>query len=488
MKKEIIVIDYGTSNVRVNAIDTASGEIIHSASKKYSIEDKGMGYAEISTKDLWLHSVSCMKKVIESIEKDEKYVALTFSFFGDNLIPVDKNGNALNDCILCMDARGEEEMAEINKSIPQDVQIEEIGDWYSMPYKYGTKAAWIKKNGSKKQGEIAGYDSLQQYIFRKLDLPPINDYTMAVRKQICNLVSLTWSEPFMKVLGLKEEEVGSKIVPSDSVAGYIKKYGDVDFTVEIPVIAGGHDCDMALIGMGLIHEGMDSIGDVIGTFDHVGYTSEHMINIKKKQPETELCSSHGALKHLMSVLGAFPTAGATLEWFMREIHGSVENDDYQYYWNHAKFDGKGSVVVCPTFDAERGKIEGLGMTNTKLDIFKAIIESLTFENRRLIDMCEKSKNQEIISVRVCGGGAVSDEWMQLRADVSGKKIERMRNIQCSSLGSAMLAAVKVGIHDTLDDAVANMVCVKDVFVPNRTVNVRYEEKYQKYIKRMGYIN
>ncbi len=61
------------------------------------------------------------------------------SFFGDNLIPVDCDGNALNDCILCMDARGEQEMCEINESIPKEQQIDEIGDWYSMPYKYGTK-------------------------------------------------------------------------------------------------------------------------------------------------------------------------------------------------------------------------------------------------------------------------------------------------------------------------------------------------------------
>ena len=486
MKKEIIVIDYGTSNVRVNMIDTATGDIVHSASQKYAMEDKGMGYAEISTNDLWMHSVSCMKKVMDSLGVDEEYVALSFSFFGDNLIPVDCDGNALNDCILCMDARGEQEMCEINESIPKEQQIDEIGDWYSMPYKYGTKVAWIKKHGARNQGEIAGYDSLQQFIFRRLNLSPVNDYTMAVRKQIRNLTSLKWSQPFMKTLGLTEEEVGSEIVPSDTIVGYINHYGNVEFNKEIPVIAGGHDCDMALIGMGLIHEDMDIIGDVIGTFDHVGYSAEHMINIKKEQPETELCSSHGALKYLMSILGAFPTAGATLEWFMRVIHGSAESVDYQYYWDHVNFDGKGNVFVCPTFDAGRGKIEGLGMTSTKSDIFKGIIEALTFENRKLIDMCEKSKGQKVNSVRVCGGGAVSDEWMQLRADISGRNIERMKNIQCSSLGSAVLAAVKVGIYKNLDEAVEHMVCVKDIFEPQNKEKSRYEEKYERYIKKMGY--
>ena len=62
----------------------------------------------------------------------------------------------------------------------------------------------------------------------------------------------------------------------------------------------------------------------------------------------------------------------------------------------------------------------------------------------------------------------------------------MKNIQCSSLGSAVLAAVKVGIYKNLDEAVEHMVCVKDIFEPQNKEKSRYEEKYERYIKKMGY--
>lgn len=486
MKELIIVVDYGTSNVRVNAIDPENGAIILSESKKYAINDKGAGYAEISADHLWEYSVDCMRKVVGTFGADTECSALSFSFFGDNLIPVDSDGNALNDCILCMDARGTEEMKEINEKIPREKQISIIGDWYSMPYKFGTKAAWIKKHGAQREGKIVGYDSLQQYIFRKLGLPPVNDYTMAVRKQICDIVKLQWSEEFLDAVGLTEDEVGKEIITSDSVVGYIGKYGDVEFQHVIPVIAGGHDCDMAMIGMGLIHENTDCIGDVIGTFDHVGYVSENMFNVKKEQPGTELFSSRGAKGSLMNVLGALPMAGTTLEWFMREVNGNTDQKAYQELWSRADFDGENQVVLYPSFDSGKGKIEGLGMTTTKMDLFKAVIEALTFENRRLIEICERSREKEVLGVRVCGGGSVSDEWMQLRADISGKRIERMRNIQSSSLGSAVLSAVKVGIYPNLDEAVKYMVHVDKVFVPDRQKQERYCEKYKEYIKRMGY--
>lgn len=486
MKKRIIlVVDYGTSNVRVNAIDTDNGEIVCSASKKYLIESGGNGYAEISVDRLWKYSEYCMGKVMEDLAEEEEPKAVAFSFFGDNLIPVDSKGNALNDCILCTDARGEEEVEYIYSKIPEEEQIHIIGDSY-MLYKIGTKILWMKNHMTDIADKTAFYDSQQQYIFRRLGVAPVNDYTMAARKQLCDINNLTWSQRFLDVLGITEESLGINILPSDGIAGYIETYGDVKFKHPLPVIAGGHDCDMGLIGMGAIDEDLDFIGDITGTFDHVGYLSKGIVNLAEKDRDCPLRSYHGPFKNTSVCLGAIPTAGATLEWYMREIHGAADQGAYQEYWNSIQFDGKGSVMVCPTLDGNKGKIEGIGVTTSKQDIFKAVIEALTFENRRLIENCEKCKGSRISSVRIGGGAANSDEWMQLRADISGKQIERMANIQISSLGSAILAAVKIRLYEDIEEAVSHMVKVKDVFVPDPEVHETYEKKYQEFMTKMGY--
>lgn len=486
MKKDIIlVVDYGTSNVRVNAIDAGNGEIVHAASEKYLVESKNKGYAEISVEHLWTYSVSCMEKAVRKLKKDESPRAIAFSFFGDNLIPTDKEGNALNDCILCTDPRGEEEAAYINSRIPTLEQNEIIGDTYSV-FKLGAKILWVRNNMPEIVDYISHYDSQQQYIFRKLGLRPVNDYTMAARKQVCDLNSLTWSPRFLDVIGINEETLGTGIVPSDEIIGYVESYGPVEFDEPLPAIAGGHDCDMAMIGMGITGGGQELIGDITGTFDHVGYLAEGVVNLALENPGQVLRSYTGPLENTSVCLGAIPTAGATLEWFMREINEGAEQEDYQKYWDSVKFNGQGNVVVFPTLDLSHGRIEGIGVTTTKKDIFKGVIEALTFENRRLIENCEKCKGRSVSSVRIGGGAANSDEWMQLRADISGKKIERMKNIQSSSLGSAVLAAVKIGIYPDLQNAVEHMVHVEDVFIPNQDIHEKYEERYQEFIRKMGY--
>lgn len=482
MKKRLVcVVDYGTSNVKVNAIHVEDGSIACSSSRKYLIHDGGKNHAELSSQELWSFSEACMGEVVARLTEDDEVIAVSYSFFGDNLIPVDARGEALDNCILCTDPRGVEEAAFINSQIPAQDQIASIGDCY-MPYKFGAKALWARRNAPY-AGKIAFYDSQQQYIFRRLGLPPVNDYTMAARKQLLDLASGTWDQRLLQVTGIAPEQLGLQIVPTGSIVGEIERYGAVQFGKKVPVIAGGHDCDVALIGMGVIQEGFDAVGDITGTFDHVGYLSDRPVNLKAEDMSTPLVSYSGPFAGTSACLGAFPTAGATLEWFMREINEGASAADYHKYWSQARFDGKGSVMVIPTLDGGRGRIDGIGVTTTKTDLFKAVIEALTFENRRLIEDCAQVKRGAVRRVRIGGGAANAGEWMQLRSDISGVTVERMENIQSSSLGSAVLAAVAVGEYPDVQAAVERMVRVGDVFTPRENVRRAYDEKYELYNKR-----
>ena len=169
---------------------------------------------------------------------------------------------------------------------------------------------------------------------------------------------------------------------------------------------------------------------------------------------------------------------------MREIIGDTSQESYKKLWESVKFDGKGSVEMVPVFSHNHGSFSNLGLTSTKEDMFKAVIESLTFETRRIVDQCARYKKGSLNSVRIGGGAANSPEWLQLRADITGKTFERMENIEVSSLGAAVLAAVSVSVYRNITDAVAKMVVVKDAFTPNKEVYDRYDSKYQAYVNKV----
>ena len=107
-------------------------------------------------------------------------------------------------------------------------------------------------------------------------------------------------------------------------------------------------------------------------------------------------------------------------------------------------------------------------------------------NRHLIEGVEPHHPGPIRAVNVGGGAANSAVWMQLRADITGKEIRRMRNIEVSAVGAAILCAIRAGIYDTVEDAMTSMATIRDVFAPDPGLHEKYEEKYQAWKAGMGY--
>jgi xylulokinase len=84
-------------------------------------------------------------------------------------------------------------------------------------------------------------------------------------------------------------------------------------------------------------------------------------------------------------------------------------------------------------------------------------------------------------IRAVGGGAASDTWMQIKADVTGRTVHRVLVKEATALGAAMLAGVAAGTFRDLSDAVSRCVTVSDnPFVPDPSTRSRYEEAYLRY--------
>lgn len=83
---------------------------------------------------------------------------------------------------------------------------------------------------------------------------------------------------------------------------------------------------------------------------------------------------------------------------------------------------------------------------------------------------------------VGGGAARSEKWMQLRADIWGCRVERMQNIEVSSVGAALLAAVKVELYQDIKSAARSMLHIRDSYEPSKDISDRYELRYRQYLE------
>jgi xylulokinase len=134
----------------------------------------------------------------------------------------------------------------------------------------------------------------------------------------------------------------------------------------------------------------------------------------------------------------------------------------------------------PYFTADSaGAILGLHTSTTRGEILKSIMESVTFYFVECLDALRRIgiEPAEFIAT---GGGARSDAWLQIKADILGVPFVRPRVTEGSTLGAAMLAGLATGAFDTPEQAVERFVQRDRVFEPDAARHRRYQDRAARF--------
>lgn len=126
-----------------------------------------------------------------------------------------------------------------------------------------------------------------------------------------------------------------------------------------------------------------------------------------------------------------------------------------------------------------GAILGLSLNTSKAELIKAILEGISFEMKYNLSLLEEI-SIPVDELRAIGGGAKSRKWLQLKADLYGKKMVSLKVSEAASLGAAILAGVATGEYSSIEEAVEATVKIKEVFYPQEEKKRIYEEKFQIY--------
>ena len=190
------------------------------------------------------------------------------------------------------------------------------------------------------------------------------------------------------------------------------------------------------------------------------------------------------------------TGGATLKWFRDNFaeleHKRAQNEGKNVY---AELDSTVSnsptgILVLPHFagaatpymdNAAKAAFVGVTLETTKYDLYRALMEGTSYE--MLLNFNKMSElTGKIDEIRASGGGATSDVWLQIKADILNSEITALAAKEVGAAGTAALAGMAVGAFDKLESAVEKMAPVRRVFEPNPENTEKYNELYQKYEK------
>ncbi|MHA2025383.1 MAG: xylulokinase [Candidatus Thorarchaeota archaeon] len=504
-KKYILAIDHGTSAMKVAIADTC-GEVLAWDWEDTQIYLSPGGAAEQDPDEWWNALVKTTQRILaKNLVPVEDIIGVCVSSQWSGTVAVDEKGDHLFNAIIWMDSRGEPYIRRINEGI---INISGYGILNILRF--------LRISGG--APAHAGKDPIAHILFLKNEHPKIYDatYKFLEPKDYLNLrltgefaasydsIMLHWVtdtrdinnvhySPFMiKKMGVDRNKL-PPLMSSVDILGPLKNdvAQELGLNEGIPVIVGSPDLQTAVIGSGAVldYEGHIYVGTSSWITCHVPY--------KKTDISHNMASVPSSIPGRYFIANEQETAGGCLRFLRDQIFhiddpSRVDNPEvYEEFDRLAERAPPGSqgLIFTPWLYGERTPIEdhtirggfhNMSLHVRKQDLVRAVFEGVVYNSRWLFELVEKFIKRKMDPVNIIGGGAQSDIWCQIYADVLNRTIRRVRDpIMANARGSAFIAAVALG-HCSFDD-IPGLVQYSKTFIPNPDNRKLYDTLFKEFI-------
>lgn len=473
-----IGVDLGTSAVKLLLMDK-DGNIRKIVSKEYPLYFPKDGWSEQNPTDWFNKTIEGLKELLDgSDKKDVKGISFGGQMHG--LVTLDENDEVIRPAILWNDGRSENQTAYLNTKIGKD-KLSEYTANIAFAGFTAPKILWMAENEPEKFSKISKIMLPKDYLAYMLSGSFCTDVSDASGMLLMDVKNRCWSKEMLSICGITENML-PKLYESYDVVGTLKeeiaKELGVDSTVK--VIAGAGDNAAAAIGTGTVNDGACNIS--LGTSGTVFISSDKFC-VDEFNALHSFAHSNGKY-HLM---GCMLSAASCNQWWCADILGSKDFAGEQE--NICKL-GENKVFYLPYLMGERSPHNnpfaramfiGMSMDTSRADMTQAVLEGVAFALRDSFEIARKL-GVKISRSKICGGGAKSNLWKTIIANVLNIEIEEIENEQGPALGGAILAAVGCGEFKSVEEAAEKIVKVKGVIKPQADLVEKYEEKYQKFKK------
>ena len=484
----ILSVDIGTTGTRA-VLFSETGEVITSSYQEYPQVYPKPGWAELNAETLWAAFRKTVREVANQHQKEIK--ALCLSCMGNNIVPVRRNGTAIRNGILGFDTRTTEEIKIIRDMVGESSYFKIRGN--RPTHLFGeSKILWLKRNEPDTFRETWKFMTFGDYIRTRLGFPAVIDISMAASSLPYDIRKRDYSEILLKELGLKRR-MFSEVVPCDQLLGELgtEIRHELGLPKGVKVVAGGHDNICGILGAGVTQATPSVIANANGTWESIAYIRTKAV-LTKQAMDNWVGSSCSVLKDTYYIIAALSTSGSIVRWFRDNLayedRVKAEREKtniYETMFSQLNFNG-GMMMALPFYAGSlidsyaKGAFLGLTLGTSRQEIFQSIVEGVTHEMTEMIARLESLSDVPIEVIRAFGGPTKSPKWLQLKADISGKKVEAVQVEEASALGAALLAGVATGVYNSYDQAINAATKIKAVYQPRPEIHKIYKRQHKIY--------
>jgi len=467
----ILAIDLGTSGPKV-ALFSMEGELIGSEFQEVQLLLLPEGGAEQSPREWWDSINTAVKRLLARSlvpAEDIRGIASTGQWSGT--VAVDRDGNALSNAVIWMDSRGAPFIKEIMNGF---LKVE--------GYALAKLAKWIRLTGGLPGN--AGKDPIAHILYIKNALPDVyrrthkflepidyigllltgkisasyNSITLHWVTDNRNISNVSYDDGLIRLSGIDLEKLPD-LQPANSVLGNLSPRIAADWGMheDIPVIMGSPDVHSATVGSGAVMD--NEVHLYIGTSS---WLTCH-VPFKKTDIFHNLAALPSGIPGRYLLTNEQECAGINLQYMRDNIFFHQDELSTQKPANaYRLFDriaertpaGSGNLIFTPWLYGERAPVDdhlvrggffNQSLQTTREHMVRAVYEGVAYNSRWLLKYVEQFIGRHVGTINFVGGGAKSDIWCQILADVFNRRIRQAKDpIEVNVRGAALLASAALG--------------------------------------------
>lgn len=466
-----IGIDLGTSGVKA-VLMNKTGQIVATSTVSLSVSRPQALWSEQDPEDWWQATDKAMLELGQQ-EDLSAVEALSFSGQMHGATLLDCHGQVLRPAILWNDGRSHQACLSLQHRCPD---IQSITGNLVMPGFTAPKLVWVQQNEADIFRKIDKVLLPKDYLRYRMTGEFATDVSDASGTLWLDMEQRQWSSSVLEACGLTIEQMPA-LFEGTEVTGYLKSALAERWSIPtVAVVAGAGDNAAGAIGMGIIHPQQTMLS--LGTSGVIFSVSEGFV----ANPAVALHSFGHAMPNTWHSMSVMLSAASCLDW-VAKLTQFKDVPSALAAVSSRSHGGQDSLLFLPYLSGERtphndanakGVFWGMTHETSAVDLVQAVLEGVSFALLDGLDAVRSVQNIDP-TIDVVGGGARSEYWLQMLADIFMQTlIYREGGEVGPALGAARLAAIGVSQEEALSD-----ICRKPNAIKRFDPNLEYADYYQQ---------
>ncbi|PJJ74860.1 gluconate kinase (FGGY family) [Thermoflavifilum aggregans] len=434
-----LALDIGTSSVKIACCDT-QGRVLHTAAKPSVTFQPRPGWEEQEPDSVLLAVGALLAEAVARLGQPQ---AISFSAAMHSLMAMDREGKALSPLLIWSDLRSSEEARWLKKELGESVYIRSGVPVHPMLplckllyWKNQASAAWFE--------QVHVFCSIKEYLIYHLTGQLKTDYAMAGATGMFNMLQLDWNDDLLRAIRIDRHQLPEIVSPLTALSTtpnfYLTK--TTGLIPGIPVLVGATDGCLAAWGSGLANTRHISL--TVGTSAAVRRWSNRPV---WDQAQRLFCYLLFPDSYIAGA--ALNNGGGIIPWFMQTMDGQTSDPDR---WIESALEappGSAGLMCLPYLYGERSPVWdpdasaaffGLRAHHRTAHFRRAILEGIGFTLMQCLNILESVMGPSD-AVFLSGGITRSIFWMQLLADMLGRRLRVWEGLDASCAGALQLIAL-----------------------------------------------